>query len=71
MVLKIMCWQMKEIHKIILELTSRKKSDGTFKLSQLRLVDKIIKYVGITVSVSLKSRDTSSEKPLIHDTNLL
>ena len=56
---------MKEIYQIILELTS-KKSDGIFKLSQSHLVDKIINHAGITVSASLKAKDTPSVKPLLH-----
>ena len=30
-----MCWQMKNIYQIILELTSRKISDGKFQLLQI------------------------------------
>ena len=41
-----------------------KNSDGTFKLSQSHLVEKIINHVGLEVSVSLKSIDTTAGKPL-------
>ena len=61
MVLKIMCWNMKDIYQIILELTSI-KSDGTFELSQLHLVEKIINHVGLAVSTSLKARETPAGK---------
>ena len=52
MVLQIMCWQTKEIYQIILEFTSRKiRWDN---------------HVELTVSVSLKSRETPTGKPLLH-----
>ena len=40
-----------------------KSSDGTFKLSQSNLVEKIINRVGPRVSASLKARETLSVKP--------
>ena len=44
----------------------KENSDGTFKLSQLYLVDKIINHVGLTVYASLKARETPYVKPLLH-----
>ena len=44
----------------------KKNSDETFELSQSHLVYKIINYVGLEVSTSLKSRDTPTGKPLLH-----
>ena len=56
---------MKEIYQIILELTS-KNPDGTFKLSQLHLVEKIINRVGIELSASLKAIEMPTGNPLLH-----
>ena len=42
----------------------KEKLDGTFKLLQSHLVEKIINRVGITVSTSLKARDTPTGKQL-------
>ena len=44
----------------------KKKSDGTFKLSQSNLVEKGINHVGLTVYASLKAIETHDGKPLIH-----
>ena len=44
----------------------KKKSDGSFELSQSYLVDKIINHVGITVYARPNSRETPSGKPLLH-----
>ena len=44
----------------------KENSDWTFKLSQSHLVEKIINHVGLEVSVSLKSIDTTAGKPLMH-----
>ena len=44
----------------------RKKSDGTFKLSQLHLVEKLINHVRLEFSLILKARDTPTGKPLQH-----
>ena len=65
MVLKIMCQHMKEIYQIFLELTS-KNPDGTFKLSQSHLVEKIINHVGLELSASLKAREKPDENLLLH-----
>ena len=56
---------MKEIHQIIMELTSI-NSDGTFILSQSHLAEKIINHVRLEGSASLKARDTPSGKPVLH-----
>ena len=42
----------------------KKKSDGTFKLLQSHLVEKIINHVGITMSASINSRETLAVKQL-------
>ena len=65
MVLKIMCLQMNEIYQII-GVKIKKNSDGTFKLSQLHLVEKIINRVRILVSASIKSRETPAGKLLLY-----
>ena len=44
----------------------KKNSDGTFKLSQSHLVEKIINHIGLEVFVSLKKRETPTGKPLMH-----
>ena len=44
----------------------KKNSDGAFKLSKSHLVEKIINHVVLTVSLSLKERETPSGKPLLH-----
>ena len=44
----------------------KKYSDGTFKLLQSHLVEKIINHVGLTVSTSFKERETSAGKPVLH-----
>ena len=44
----------------------KKNSDGKFELSQSHLVEKTINHVGLTVSKSLKSRDTPAGKQLLH-----
>ena len=44
----------------------KKKSDGTFKLLQYYLVEKIFNHVGITVSMSLKAIETPDRKLLLH-----
>ena len=49
-----------------LRLNIKKNSYRTFKLSQSNLAEKIINHVGLTVSESLKERDTSAVKPLLH-----
>ena len=49
-----------------LGVTIKERSDGTFKWSQLYLVDKIINHVGLTMFASLKERETPSWKPLLH-----
>ena len=49
-----------------LGFNTKKKSDGTFKLSQLHLMEKIINHVGFEVSASLKYRDTPAGKLLLH-----
>ena len=41
-------------------------SDGTFKLSQLHLVEKIINRVGIELSASLKAIEMPTGNPLLH-----
>ena len=40
--------------------------DGTLEISQSHMVEKIINRVGITVSESLKARETLVGKPLLH-----
>ena len=52
---------MKDIYIIILELTS-KNSDGTFKLSQSHLAEKVINCVRLTVSGRLNARETTAGK---------
>ena len=42
-----------------LEFNINKHSDKTFKLSQSHLAEKIINHVGLTVSASLKTRETT------------
>ena len=42
----------------------KKNSFGTFKLSQLHMVEKIINYIGLAVFASLKVRETPTVKPL-------
>ena len=49
-----------------LGVNKNKKSDGTFELSQLHLLEKIINHVGFKLYVSLKSRETPSVKSLLN-----
>ena len=42
----------------------KKHLDGTFKLSQLHLAEKIINYVRLEVYAGLKARETPAENPL-------
>ena len=58
--------QIKEIYQIILQLIQREIQVGHLKLSQFHLVGKIINHVGIEMSVSLKARDITDGKPLLH-----
>ena len=44
----------------------KNNSDGTFEISQSHLVVLKINHVGLEVSASLKARETSSGKPLMH-----
>ena len=46
-----------------LRVNIKKYSDGTFKLSQSNLAEKIINHVGLEVYVSLKSREAPAGKP--------
>ena len=49
-----------------LEVNIKRTSDREFELSQSHLVEKIIKHFGLTVSVSLKARETPPVKTLLH-----
>ena len=49
-----------------LGVSIKKNSYGTFKLLKLHLVRKIINNVRLTVSASLKERETSDGKPVLH-----
>ena len=44
----------------------KKNSYGTFELSQLHLVEKIINHVRLTVFITLNSIEAPAVKPLMH-----
>ena len=54
-----------------LEVNIKKNYDGTFELSQLHLVEKIINRVGLTVSVILKSIETPDGNHYFINMNLV
>ena len=47
-----------------LQVNIKNNSDRTFKLLQSHLLEKIFNHVGLTVSASLKSRETTYGKQL-------
>ena len=49
----------------------KKNSNGTFKLSQFHLVEKIINCVGLTVSMGLNPRETPDGKYYCIKTDLV
>ena len=44
----------------------QKNPGGTFELLQSHLAKKIINHVGLTLSASIKSRETPAGKPLLN-----
>ena len=44
----------------------KRNVDGTFELFQSHLIDKIINNIGLTVSTSLKRKETPIGKPFIN-----